>query len=86
MAVTVFFGTALFYTFRPQEGEESALINLIDRWSSKGKDWEEINTLHTRAMEQAGFDRNLFEGASNKHRFVDVAFPEFVTPSFVPRD
>lgn len=31
-------------------------------------------------MEQAGFDRNLFENASNKHRYVDVAYPEYVAP------
>lgn len=29
-------------------------------------------------MEQAGYDRNLFENGSNKHRFVDVAYPEYV--------
>lgn len=29
-------------------------------------------------MEQAGYDRNLFENGGNKHRFVDVAYPEFV--------
>lgn len=32
-------------------------------------------------MEQAGFDRNLFENGGNKHRFVDVTYPEFVIPS-----
>jgi len=31
-------------------------------------------------MEQAGYDRNLFENGGNKHRFVDVAYPEFVLP------
>ncbi|CAM1506693.1 Fc.00g063340.m01.CDS01 [Cosmosporella sp. VM-42] len=78
VAVTAFFGTALFYAFRPQEGEESAVLNFINQWSSKNEHWEEINALHTRACEQAGFDRNLFEGASNKHRYVDVAFPEAI--------
>lgn len=59
-------------------------MNFIHRLSSKKEDWEEINALHTKAAEQAGFDRNLFEGSSNQHRYVNVAFPEFVTPKEIP--
>ncbi|KAF4978093.1 hypothetical protein FZEAL_5483 [Fusarium zealandicum] len=79
IAVGTFFGTVLFYQFvRPQDGEQSSFTNLIDKYQSRAKDWEETNALHTQAMEQAGFDRNLFENGGNKHRFVDVAYPEAV--------
>ena len=79
--VAVFFGGVLFYQFFPAKGENSAITNLINKYTSRAEDWEEINALHTKAMEQAGFDRNLFENASNKHRFVDVSYPECVSPS-----
>ncbi|KAH6960970.1 hypothetical protein HG530_004699 [Fusarium avenaceum] len=79
IAVGSFFGTVLIYQFVPKEGEESSILNFINKHTSRGRDWEEINALHTKAMEQAGYDRNLFENASNKHRFVDVAYPEAMT-------
>lgn len=74
----------LFYQFTPKKGEDSAITSLIHKYTSQAEDWEEINALHTKAMEQAGFDRNLFENASNKHRFVDVAYPEYVETFFLP--
>lgn len=37
-------------------------------------------------MEQAGYDRNLFENGSNKHRFVDVAYPEYVLLFYMKRN
>lgn len=83
--VAVFFGGVLFYQFVPATGEDSAITNLINKYTSRAEDWEQINALHTKAMEQAGFDRNLFENASNKHRFVDVAYPEYVSSSRAPR-
>ncbi|KAM0424794.1 hypothetical protein ACHAPT_010104 [Fusarium lateritium] len=85
LTVGAFFGTVLFYQFVPKEGEQSAFLSLIDKYQSRGKDWEEINALHTKAMEQAGFDRNLFENGGNKHRFVDVAYPEAIQ-SYAPRN
>jgi len=72
----------LFYQFTPKKGEDSAITSLIHKYTSQAEDWEEINALHTKAMEQAGFDRNLFENASNKHRFVDVATPSTSRPFF----
>ncbi|EGR50982.1 uncharacterized protein TRIREDRAFT_120836 [Trichoderma reesei QM6a] len=76
IAVATFLGTVLVYQFRPQETDNWNVSNLLTKYRSKAEDWEAINSLHTKAMEQAGFDRNLFENASNKHRFVDVAYPE----------
>lgn len=76
IAVSAFFGSVLFYQFVPKDGENSAITNLINKYLSRAEDWQEINALHTKAMEQAGFDRNLFENASSKHRWVDVSYPE----------
>ncbi|KOS19330.1 NADH-ubiquinone oxidoreductase 17.8 kDa subunit [Escovopsis weberi] len=83
--VATFFGTVLFYQFTPKEGENSAITNLINKYRSKAEDWAEINAVHTKAMEQAGYDRNLFENASSKHRYVDIAYPEAFT-SHAPRN
>ncbi|EFY90846.1 NADH-ubiquinone oxidoreductase 17.8 kDa subunit [Metarhizium acridum CQMa 102] len=77
--VAAFFGGVLLYQFAPKQGEDSSVSSLIHKYLSRKEDWEETNALHTKAMEQAGFDRNLFENASNKHRFVDVAYPEYVS-------
>ncbi|KAL7790966.1 hypothetical protein V8C37DRAFT_383002 [Trichoderma ceciliae] len=74
IALGTFLGTVLFYQFRPQESD--TWTNLLAKYRSKPEDWEAINALHTKAMEQAGFDRNLFENGSSKHRYVDVAYPE----------
>ncbi|CEJ82648.1 Putative NADH-ubiquinone oxidoreductase 17.8 kDa subunit [[Torrubiella] hemipterigena] len=76
IAVSGFLGTVLLYQLTPREGEDSAIGTLINKYRSRAEHWEEINALHTKAAEQAGFDRNLFENGSNKHRFVDVAYPE----------
>ncbi|OAA42625.1 NADH-ubiquinone oxidoreductase 17.8 kDa subunit [Metarhizium rileyi] len=83
--VAVFFGGVLFYQFVPKDGEHSSVSNLISKYLSRREDWEETNALHTKAMEQAGFDRNLFENVSNEHRFVDVAYPE-AFQSHAPRN
>lgn len=54
------------------------LSKTIAKYQSRGEDWAEQSTTRTRALQQAGYDRNLFENASDKHRFVDVAYPEYV--------
>ncbi|KAG6007261.1 hypothetical protein E4U21_006179 [Claviceps maximensis] len=76
LSVAVFFGGVLFYQFVPKKGEDSAVTNFISKHLSRKEDWEETNALHTKAMEQAGFDRNLFENVTPKYRHVDVAYPE----------
>lgn len=77
-----FLGTVLVYQFRPQESDNWTVSNLLTKYRSKAEHWEAINSLHTKAMEQAGFDRNLFENGSSKHRFVDVAYPEYASFAF----
>ncbi|KAH7328896.1 NADH-ubiquinone oxidoreductase 17.8 kDa subunit [Stachybotrys elegans] len=72
----IFFGCVAFYQFVPKKGETSVISDWIAKYQSRAEDWEEINALHTKAVEQAGFDRNLFENAGNKHRYVEVTYPE----------
>jgi hypothetical protein len=79
--VGIFFAGVIVYQLTPKEGETSALTNWIAKNESRAEQWEEINALHTKTLHQAAFDRNLFENASNKHRFVDVAYPEYDAPS-----
>lgn len=71
-----FLGTILVFQFRPQESE--TWNGMLAKYRSKAEDWETINALHTKAAEQAGYDRNLFENASTKRAYVDVAYPEYV--------
>ena len=73
-----FFGTALFFQFGPKEGEDSAISRFIGQYSSKAEDWAEMSAVHTRANQQAGYDKNLFENTWNKQRYVDVTYPEYV--------
>ncbi|PFH58006.1 hypothetical protein XA68_14301 [Ophiocordyceps unilateralis] len=76
--LSTFLGIVLLNQFGPEKGEESALTKFILKHTSRPDDWADINALHTKTMEQAGFYRNLFENASNEHRFVDVSFPEAI--------
>ncbi|KAH8176038.1 NADH-ubiquinone oxidoreductase 17.8 kDa subunit [Sarocladium implicatum] len=56
--------------------DKSSISNLISKYSSRNEQWEEINARHTKAEEQAGFDRNLFANASSKERTRELAYPE----------
>jgi hypothetical protein len=85
ITVGTFFAGVAIYQFVPQDGETSALTNWLSKHQSRAEHWEETNALHTKALQQAAFDRNLFENASNKHRFVDVAYPEAFS-SHAPRN
>ncbi|KZF23798.1 hypothetical protein L228DRAFT_246645 [Xylona heveae TC161] len=48
---------------------------VIDSYSDYKERWVTRNTLHTNMMEQAAFDRNLFQSAP-KSKAVDLRFPE----------
>ncbi|RDA94105.1 hypothetical protein CP533_6591 [Ophiocordyceps camponoti-saundersi (nom. inval.)] len=78
LTVSAVLGICLLNYVRPAKGEESAITQFIQKYTSRSDDWAETNAVHTKAMEQAGFYRGLFENASNKHRFVDVSFPEAI--------
>jgi hypothetical protein len=76
IALGTFLGTVLIYQFRPQESDTWG--NVLAKYRSRAEDWEAINSLHTKTMEQAGFDRNLFENGSTKRAYVEVSYPEYV--------
>ena len=62
------------------EGKITGLSSLIDKYSDYKEKWAARNTLHTAMIEQAAFDRNLYQSAlGTKH--VDLRFPEYVYPS-----
>ncbi|POS85112.1 hypothetical protein EPUL_003155, partial [Erysiphe pulchra] len=66
------------YTFsRPDiDGKLPAITRFIDSFSHYKEKWSERNILHTKAVEQAGYDRNLFNSSTRKRRVVDLKFPE----------
>ncbi|KAI5466223.1 NADH-ubiquinone oxidoreductase 17.8 kDa subunit [Mariannaea sp. PMI_226] len=80
-----FSGVVIYQFFVPGEGEKSAVLNLIDKYTSRPQDWEEINAVHTKAAQQASFDRNLFENGGSNQRWVDVSYPEALQ-SHAPRN
>lgn len=80
ITVSAFFGTVLFYQFVPAKGEDSAITSFINKYLSTSEDWAEINAVHTKAMEQAGYDKNLFQNGGSGQRYVDVSYPEYVVP------
>ncbi|OAA67566.1 NADH-ubiquinone oxidoreductase 17.8 kDa subunit [Cordyceps fumosorosea ARSEF 2679] len=84
-AVGGFFAAVAVFSLKPAEGEESFVSGIINKYRSRAEDWAEISALHTKAAEQAGYDRNLFENASNKHRYVNVSYPE-AFQSHAPRN
>ena len=62
----------LVYQLAPKEGESSAISNMLEKYRSRADEWADVNALHTKAMEQAAYDRNLFENASSKQQFVEM--------------
>jgi hypothetical protein len=59
------------------DGKVPGLSTLIDKYSDYKEKWAARNTLHTAMIEQAAFDRNLYQSSSGtKH--VDLKFPEYV--------
>ena len=57
------------------DNETPFLTRLIERWSDMGQQWTDRNALHTRMIEQAAHDRNLFQSARPSPT-VDLRFPE----------
>ncbi|KAG9228781.1 NADH-ubiquinone oxidoreductase 17.8 kDa subunit [Amylocarpus encephaloides] len=66
----------LYAASRPgKDGQLTGVSKLIDGYSHYKEKWEERNTLHTAAIQQAGFDKNLFH-RSTPTKHVDIRFPE----------
>ncbi|KAE8444675.1 hypothetical protein EG329_014332 [Mollisiaceae sp. DMI_Dod_QoI] len=65
------------YAFsRPSaDGKLTGFSNMIETYSSYKERWAARNAIHTAAIEQAAFDRNLFQNTTgSKH--VELKFPE----------
>jgi hypothetical protein len=57
------------------DGKIPGLSKVIDGYSYYKQKWAARNTLHTAMVEQAAFDRNLFQSTpGSKH--VNLKFPE----------
>jgi hypothetical protein len=67
------------------DGKMTGLSKVIDSYSHYKEKWAARNNLHVAMVEQAAFDRNLFQStAGSKH--VDLKFPEHVeTPLYSHR-
>ncbi|RKF65222.1 NADH-ubiquinone oxidoreductase 17.8 kDa subunit, mitochondrial [Golovinomyces cichoracearum] len=67
----------LYTVSRPDtDGKLPAITTFINGFSHYQEKWSERNTLHTKAVEQAGYERNLFNSSTRKRRVVDLKFPE----------
>jgi len=68
----------LYSISRPKgDGSLSGLTKLIDSYSYYKERFAARNTLHTAMIEQAAFDRNLYQSAvGTKH--VNLRMPEYV--------
>lgn len=91
MAIGVIpFSYILFLLTRSKstEGNEPYLTRLIAKYDSWRDDWALRNELHTKAVEQAGYDRLLFRhAATSEGRGTgrkDIRHPEYVPPCFHP--
>ncbi|ROT41576.1 hypothetical protein SODALDRAFT_357632 [Sodiomyces alkalinus F11] len=63
-----------------KDGEAPWLTRKIHEYRHWQETWEERNALHTKAVEQAGFDRTLFLHAP-ANRDIDLRYPEAVQSS-----
>jgi hypothetical protein len=57
------------------DGKVPGLSKLIDSYSYYKEKWAARNALHTAMVEQAAFDRNLFESTPGT-KTVELRFPE----------
>ncbi|KAI9677911.1 MAG: hypothetical protein M1829_002408 [Trizodia sp. TS-e1964] len=57
------------------EGVDPPLTRLMNYYSDYNDSWVRRNTLHTKMIEQAAFDRNLFQSSPGS-KVVELRFPE----------
>ncbi|KAI9662151.1 MAG: hypothetical protein M1831_002847 [Alyxoria varia] len=67
----------LTYTLsRPgADGKSHPVTQLLDKYSDWREEWEQRNAIHTRLVEQAGHDRNLFIHTPAPNH-IELRFPE----------
>lgn len=58
-----------------KDGNVAGFTKFIDGYSHYKEKWQARNTLHTAAIEQAAFNRNLFHSQKGTTH-VDLRFPE----------
>lgn len=58
------------------DGNSAGLTRLIDSYSYYKERFAARNTLHTQMIEQAAFDRNLYQ-SSEGTKHVELRFPEY---------
>ena len=62
------------------DGQQPALTKWIQSISTPAEEWAERNALHTKAIQEAAYDRTLFLHAE-RNRVVDMRYPEYASPS-----
>lgn len=67
-------GSVLLYNF--SRNPYNPITALLAKYSDYKDTWEQRNTLHTRMVEQAGHDRNLFLNTPDRG-YQDLTFPEY---------
>jgi hypothetical protein len=65
---------------RPSAEGPTPFTKFINSYSDMQQKFTDTNTLHTKAIEAAAFDKNLFYSDKGSAH-VDLRFPEFVYPS-----
>lgn len=66
------------------DGTKPAFERVIDSYSYYTEHWAGRNKLHTAMVEQAAFDRNLFQ-SDKKTQHIPMRFPEYVTYIHIQR-
>jgi hypothetical protein len=67
---------AIYTLSRPdRDGNFTGITTLMKKYSDMQEHWTERNTLHTKALEDAAFQRNLFQSEKGTMH-VDLRFPE----------
>ena len=61
------------------DGKKPALYRMIDGYAYIQDQFAARNKVHTAMVEQAAFDRNLFQ-SDKKTQHINMRFPEFVNP------
>ena len=68
----------VLYAFTTNNPDAPPLFTrIINSYSQYEERWVQRNALHTAMIEQAAFDRNLFQG-SERSQMIDLKFPEYI--------
>ncbi|EEH17499.2 hypothetical protein PABG_00062 [Paracoccidioides brasiliensis Pb03] len=69
-------GLALYKYSTSDPHSKPWMTRLIEKWFPEESLWESKNALHTAAIEQAAFDRHLFQSQSGGSLNLELSFPE----------